>query len=267
MIKKIKKSIYAILTIAIILCLVSLKLWYNNKIVHVSFDDVSICFKDLVDNEEQYKSLFEQPFFSFLKECHEQTGLKVTLYTYEMHKDYSIILFSDKYKTEFEENSNWLKVGFHGKSSNENLNNDDDTLLKSYSIVTDILNKTTGSSAKTIRLHYFFATQQDVDSLKKLGVTTLLSADDNRISYSLPCKLNDYLIRNESLNLNEMHYERTDIRVENTINPLYALWKNRDDEILVLFTHEWALNSQWNKLKFKLFLWLFKIYNCRFIIN
>lgn len=265
--KKIKITILAILVIAILLCFFSLKSCYSNKIVHVSIDDVAICFKDLVDNEGKYKSLFDQPFFSYLKECHESTGLKVTLYTYEMYKDYSITQFSDKYKSEFEENSDWLKVGFHAKNSNANLNNNDYTFLNSYAIVTDIIKQTMGNSAKTIRLHYFHATRQEVDSLKKLGISTLLSSDDNRISYSLPCHFNDSLIRNENLDINGIHYERTDIRVENTINPIYALWENRNDEILVLFTHEWALQSLWNRIKFKIYFWLFKLYNCRFIIN
>ena len=160
-----------------------------------------------------------------------------------------------------------MKVGFHANNSNANLNNNDYTILNSYAIVTDIIKQRMGSSANTLRLHYFYATQQDVDSLKQLGISTLLSSDDNRISYSLPCNLNDSLIKNENLNINGIHYERTDIRVENTINPIYALWENRNDEILVLFTHEWALQSLWNRIKLKIYFWLFKLYNCRFIIN
>lgn len=50
-------------------------------VVNISIDDVEISMKDLYGNPK-YKSLFEQPFFSYLKDCHEKYNCTFTLYLY-----------------------------------------------------------------------------------------------------------------------------------------------------------------------------------------
>ena len=42
----------------------------KSKIVHVSFDDVYLCLKDLKDTL-RYTSIFQHPFFESLKELHD----------------------------------------------------------------------------------------------------------------------------------------------------------------------------------------------------
>jgi hypothetical protein len=39
--------------------------------IHLSIDDFLFTFKDLTDNQEKYKSLFDQPIFRFFRKLHE----------------------------------------------------------------------------------------------------------------------------------------------------------------------------------------------------
>ena len=63
-----------------------------------------------------------------------------------------------------------------------------------------------------------------------------------------------------------MTYERTDIRIEYTTFPIINLLKNRNDEKIVIFTHEWALNRHKNLLKFLFIISFLHIYHSNFTL-
>ena len=100
--------------------------------------------------------------------------------------------------------------------------------------------------------------------MRKHGIKTLLSADDERISYSLSEKDNSYLMQDEKLTKNGMKYISTDLRIERD-NVIQGLWKNLNDEELVVFTHEWAYRKPYIKWKYILLIRLLSIYKCNFI--
>ena len=124
-----------------------------------------------------------------------------------------------------------------------------------------------GGSSEILRLHYYYATKNEVRLLKDKGITTLLSADDDRISYSLSPHYNKKLIIQGSLKHDGINYKSTDVRVERD-NLFFKLWTHRNDEELVVFTHEWALNSsKLNWIKFLILIAVLKSLNCKFIID
>lgn len=263
-----KYIVLVVICLLLILYLGALRPWYNVKKVHVSIDDVAICLKDLNDNKDKYSSLFEQPFFSYLKKCHDYYGVKFTLYTYEQYKGFNISCLTNKYKGEFINNSDWLKLGYHAKSDLTTKDSIANLLffISSFKKTKRSIEYSIGSCASMLRLHFYFATQTEIDSLKNLGVSSLLSSDDERVSYSLPIRYNDSLLVSESLDFDGVHYEKTDIRVENTLNPLYSLWENRNDDFLSIFTHEWALSSTSSKIKFSCYLLFLSLYKSNFVI-
>ncbi len=57
----------------------------QNKVVHISIDDVEAIF-DLINNQDTYSSLFDQPFMGYLKELHDRYGAYFALYTYRSTK-------------------------------------------------------------------------------------------------------------------------------------------------------------------------------------
>ena len=123
-----------------------------------------------------------------------------------------------------------------------------------------------GGKNQVLRLHYYFATQDEVMYLKGKGVGTLLSADDERISYSLPRKIDSILQKEERISYHGMNYERTDIRIEKTVFPIADLIENRNDDKIIIFTHEWALAKTENIVKLYLTLYFLHFYNAVFII-
>ena len=78
--------------------------------------------------------------------------------------------------------------------------------------------------------------------------------------------MNDRLIKKEHVMYKGMIYERTDMRIEHTLFPILDLIENRNDETIVLFTHEWALEERINRIKFYLSILFLTIYQCDFIL-
>lgn len=73
---------------------------------HLSFDDTMNSLKNLTSSAP-YKSVFEEPFFAYLKGLHEKYGAKFSLYTY-----LNILEgVTDKYQSELGAASDWLKFG------------------------------------------------------------------------------------------------------------------------------------------------------------
>lgn len=242
--------------------------FYNGKKVHLSFDDCYICLKDLSTNNTKYNSIFEHPFFADLKEMHDATGAKFTLYTYEEVNDYNISQLPEKYVKELSSNCDWLKIGYHAK--NPSISKDSIAIYqifaKSYTKVDSaLISKSIGDAkASSIRLHFFYATQEEVAFLKENGVKTLLAADDNRISYSLLKKENDLLIKEEELVKNGIRYVSTDLRIERD-NLLWGIYSNLNDNELVVFTHEWAYRQSFIRWKYKILIKMLNFYNCLFV--
>lgn len=81
----------------------------DSKYMHISFDDVSHSLLRL--KNEGYKSLYEEPFFAWLKSLHDAYGAKFSIY---VHVDI-LLQVPDSYKEEFAAAKDWLKIGLHAE--------------------------------------------------------------------------------------------------------------------------------------------------------
>ena len=88
-------------------------LWFYNKPVHISIDDVGASLEDLHRNGNEYKTMFHQPFFHSLEVLHDITGVKITLYAYAQYGDYEIENIQERFISEIRQNSDWLQLSFH----------------------------------------------------------------------------------------------------------------------------------------------------------
>ena len=99
------------------------------KKFRVSSDDNIIFLQDITKNKDVYNSIFENPYLAIYKKAHELYGAKVHLNLfYEFHPEektrfsdksreyFDLSMMTDKFKSEWQANSDWLKLNFHAKS-------------------------------------------------------------------------------------------------------------------------------------------------------
>ncbi len=93
----------------------------------LSSDDNILFLQDLTKNQDKYTSIFENPYLALYKKAHDRFGACVHLnlfYEYipdakffSAHPDrFDLSMMTDKFKSEFEANSDWLKLAFHANA-------------------------------------------------------------------------------------------------------------------------------------------------------
>lgn len=266
-----KRKIITAISIACLICLAYVLInskisQYEGKTAHISIDDVEISMRNLAN--QYYTSIFDEPFFAFLQELHRDYGTRFSLYIYKEAKDYDIARFPYRFKSEFAENADWLKFGFHAirPHFDESITSQIDS-FSLYNQVDSCISAFAGEQSKThiLRLHYFYATPAERTLISHSGGVILLTADhSDRRSYSLSdMQLN--VLRKGSCQDNELHYLATDLRIENMTIPDYDLRIHNENDTLAVFTHEWALASRLNKAKFIRTLQILKNNNITYI--
>lgn len=80
--------------------------------LHLSFDEVEISLTNLA--EKEYKSIYEEPFFAWMRELHETYGAKFSLYTYTSVLETRGDALKE-YRKEFAEAKDWLKFGLYAQ--------------------------------------------------------------------------------------------------------------------------------------------------------
>ena len=94
----------------------------------LSVDDNIIFLADINEHKDEYTSIFDNPYLAVYKKAHDESGVKVHLNLfYEFDEEarslfknerpyFNLSMMTDKFKDEFRENSEWLKLSFHAKS-------------------------------------------------------------------------------------------------------------------------------------------------------
>ncbi len=172
MIRKFLIILVGILLAYIIYAMINPKIsQYQGRTAHISIDDVEISIRNL--SNQNYGSIFDEPFFAFLQELHDNYDLKITLYIYKEARDYDITKFPIKYKRELANNADWLKFGFHAirPQFNEAITANYDTFSTAYRQVDSCITAFASESSKShiLRLHYFFATSAERALISQLG--------------------------------------------------------------------------------------------------
>lgn len=94
--------------------------WFRDgyKTYRLGVDDVIRCLENIYRNQEQYTSIFDDPFLRLYKDLHDQYGTYVHMHIYYQNDDgsFNLTMFPDKYKKEFQANGDWLKFTFHSKA-------------------------------------------------------------------------------------------------------------------------------------------------------
>lgn len=77
-----------------------------------SIDDNSFFLRDVY--QKQYKSLFDCFYMKMLRDLHAAYGVKYTVNIYyTTGPDFNLSQFPDRYKSEWRDNADWLRLAFH----------------------------------------------------------------------------------------------------------------------------------------------------------
>lgn len=85
---------------------------YANK-YRFSFDDNILFLKDISENSNRYKSIFENPYLACLKKVHDTYGTKIHLNIYYQTDGFNLSQMTAKFKNEWKANAGWLGLSFH----------------------------------------------------------------------------------------------------------------------------------------------------------
>ena len=235
----------------------SLKLFAVQKI-HFSVDDVIGCFENLTKNEGKYNSAFDEPFFAYIKSLHEKYDAKVSLYCFYEKEGFSLAECTERFADDFKASSSWLKFGFHAERPEKGNTFDGG----GYRMFVNQIERIAGTSAcitQTVRLDYFSGDKKFIEAISdkstKNGIRQLLCADSSsRDSYCLDSVQKSELNKNEKLFADNLVFAKTDFRFDDTKNFKELFLENKDENEVVVFTHEWLLEPAKRKNVFKYFL-------------
>lgn len=160
----------------------------ERKIVHVSIDDCARALARLRD--PAVKSIYDDPFFSQLREWHEEFGAKFTCYVYGEIAGFSLSEVPTKFREEFSAASSWLKFGFHAPSSDieKTRAQTAEEFAENFSRVNEAIDVFAGTNARStvLRLDYFFAREEWMPAIYSAGTRHLLGPDTaGRKAYAL----------------------------------------------------------------------------------
>lgn len=189
----------------------------DNNYFHLSFDDTMNSMKNLT-SAATYKSVFDEPFFAYLKQLHELYGAKISLYTY-------LDLLgnvTDKYQSELGKASDWLKFGLHSTSHSERFN--EATYQDGYNAWTTFVKhiyRITGtykSVDRMPRLHYWQGTEAALQGMRDAicGPIGFLSGEHEWPSYYLSKEQHMYAYNHDHITdyKNGLVFVATDMRID-----------------------------------------------------
>lgn len=167
---------------------------YTNK-YRFSIDDNILFLKDISNNAERYKSIFENPYLGFLKQLHDTFGTKIHLNIYYETEGFNLSQMTNKFKNEWKANASWLGLSFHAlgdKPDSPYIKAGYDQVKKDCFLVTEQIKRFAGEEVMgpETTLHWGEATVEGARALRDSGYTVLagyFNVDDGQapVSYYL----------------------------------------------------------------------------------
>lgn len=91
--------------------------WLPNFAGHyrLSIDDNIWFLRDIHQNSARYNSIFDNEYLGFLKQVHDAYGTKIHLNLFYETDGFNLSQLTDKYKSEWTSNADWLRLSFHAR--------------------------------------------------------------------------------------------------------------------------------------------------------
>ena len=220
----------------------------------VAIDDNGYFLRDIA--EKQYGSLFDCFYLKMLRDLHQKYGTKTVLNIFHTTGEFQLPQFPDRYRSEWADNANWLKLAFHAHTEFPNRPYEDappETLIADYKRVRDEILRFAGEAtySPTTVVHFGMTRPSAWKPLFDEGVSTLSGyfvRSNNRwdINYRVDDVRSEYLSRHDALKDFDsgVVFSKIDIVINNTpieriVPKLAPLAKDPNTaEIMDLLTHE-----------------------------
>jgi hypothetical protein len=167
----------------------------------------------------QPESIFEHPYLALYRRLHERYGLCVQLNLFYECEGFDLALMTERYRQEWRENADWLKLSFHSRVENvkpyEN-SGYDEVFADCDAVHREILRFAGEDSlASTTTIHYCLATHEGLKALRDCGVRGLLglygSNSSPRTSYQTSTLCAGLLRRGDILHDGDIAYAGIDV--------------------------------------------------------
>lgn len=229
---------------------------------HFSIDDTLWIFKDITENK--YASIFENRILLWAKEMHEKYDVGFSFYVwYDAWYNFNLGMSTDRFRSEFEENSHWMKFAFHGFGFGDNnkdrtYEKNDNQMVEDYYLVTNKLLDIMGETNidRVIRVTNFSGNKTSIKRLvDSRQIKGLLCAEDaERKSYYLSSRSINRLQKKGFIYdlIVDVAFYKTSVRVESvenideTIRQINEMKRNLQP--IIVFTHEWALLEKYEEV-------------------
>ncbi|MDD4019647.1 MAG: twin-arginine translocation signal domain-containing protein [Kiritimatiellae bacterium] len=177
-------------------------------------DDHSFSFRDIA--RQRYKSIFDCFYLGKLRDLNRNFGVKINLNCFNTtpERDFSLSMFPDTYKSEFEDNAHWLRLAFHSENEFPDipyLNATPEKLAADFDLVAGELKRIAGSAYTAgLQIHWADVPPDCYQVLADRGVKMLPTrgrkpdAKERKIcDYHLPDAILEYLCDHQGW----MHFE------------------------------------------------------------
>jgi len=156
------------------------RLYTPKKTYRLSIDDCVWFLQDIAKHQEEYSSIFDNPYLAMLLRLHKEYGTKFhvnTYYTCPEHGGFSMPELSEKFKSEWQSVNDWLTLSFHAYQNDPGYpysDADRKTVYDDCKAVMDQIERFAGYRGAVTTLHFAQTTEEGVRGLYDCGVRALL---------------------------------------------------------------------------------------------
>ena len=189
----------------------------------LSLDDNIRFLRDIAKNCDTYRTIFDNPYLSLLREAHERYGTKVHANLFFETPDeggFSLLEMPDRFKNEFRANADWLRFSFHAKAELPDkpyIDTDYARIAADLATVREQILRFAGEeayAAATTTVHWGECTREGVRALHDAGVRVLAG----------------YLQWSEKHDRGVVSYYLDRAQVANTA--AYGIWKDQESDMI-----------------------------------
>ena len=231
--------------------------WHKMSFPRFTFqiDDCGFFLRDLC--RQRPKHLLDHFFLANLKKIHRDYGTRVVLNCFysPQQLDFDMSMMPEVYKSEFENNADWLRLTFHSKTEFPNdpyLATPAEKIIADYDEVMTQLRRFAGCAAIPTSCTHFANMVPDAWKLMYSRGTRYLCLEPNRqrgrmwCSYQVPQDAFDYVLEHEAWKdfASGITFIKTDIIINSVpldkiVPSLQKVWDSpAERELLGLLTHE-----------------------------